>query len=191
MDNKEHALIRDEMSEEIITTAQQIALTSGAAALNVRKILKALNITNRVFYNRFHNIDEVLDIIYENTVLKVRESILRFDPSKDFFTQITDIVLNTLLMSYDEKMNFNSYVFENDSASNRNYEWWKNEIKRLLEFGIDNGHFKELDTEAMSYAIWCFIRGYNADAVARKLPQDTAVENFKYSFGVLLDGMKA
>ena len=43
----------------------------------------------------------------------------------------------------------------------------------------------------MSYAIWCYIRGYNADAVGRKLPLDIAVKNFKYAFGILLDGMKA
>ena len=42
----------------------------------------------------------------------------------------------------------------------------------------------------MSYAIWCFIRGYNADALGRKLPRETAVRNFRYSFGVLLDGMR-
>ena len=50
---------------------------------------------------------------------------------------------------------------------------------------------RDVDTEIMSYAIWCFIRGYNADALGRKLPLETAVRNFRYSFGVLLDGMRA
>ena len=43
----------------------------------------------------------------------------------------------------------------------------------------------------MSYAIWCFCRGYNADAVGRHLPMDLAVQNFRYSFSILLDGMRA
>ena len=85
----------------------------------------------------------------------------------------------------------NQYVFENDSVSDDNFTWWKAEIKKLIELGIQRGHFKPLDSDIMSYAAWCFIRGYNADALGRKLPKEEAVANFKYCFGVLLDGMKA
>ena len=133
----------------------------------------------------------MLEIVYSNTVLKIRESIIsKFDVNRDFFEQVIDIVANTLIMSYENKMNLNQYVFESDSASDINYEWWKSEIKNLIEYGKANGHIKDIDTDVMSYAIWCFIRGYNADAVGRKLPRDEAVRNFKYSFGILLDGMK-
>ncbi|MBQ2766040.1 MAG: TetR/AcrR family transcriptional regulator [Clostridia bacterium] len=192
MEGNNQALICDDMSKQIIDTAKKLAITNGANSITVRSILQELGITNRVFYNRFHNITEVLDIVYENMVLKIRESITaKFDPRGDFFAQVTDIVANTLVMSYDIKMNFNYYVFETDSASSRNYEWWKDEIKKLIEFGINNGHLKELNIDAMTYAIWCFIRGYNADAIGRKLPKDDAISDFKYSFGVLLDGMKA
>lgn len=185
-------LIVDEMSQAIIDTAQQLAIASGADNVNVRAVLRALGITNRVFYNRFHNIDEVLQIVYANTVLKIRESITaKFDPEGDFFTQVIDMVANTLVMSYENKMNFYQYVFENDSVSCDNYAWWKTEITRLIEFGKANGHIvQDIDTDAMSYAVWCFIRGYNADALGRKLPQEKAVANFRYCFGILLDGMR-
>ena len=62
MAEKEENLICDEMSEKIIDAAQSIASAEGIHEINVRKILKKLNITNRVFYNRFHNIGEVLNI---------------------------------------------------------------------------------------------------------------------------------
>ena len=62
---------------------------------------------------------------------------------------------------------------------------------KLIEFAIGRGYIKPLDTEAMSYAIWCFIRGYNADALGRGMPKDEAVKNFRYSFAILLNGMKA
>jgi AcrR family transcriptional regulator len=78
------------MSERIIEAAQSIVTCAGAGALTVREILKRLNITNRVFYNRFHNIGEVLAIVYRNTVLKVRESISANVEGKDkdeFFTK--------------------------------------------------------------------------------------------------------
>ena len=185
-------LISDEMSKTIIDTAEKIAIAEGAENLTVRKILQSLSITNRVFYNRFHNIDEVLNLVYEGMVIKIRESITSdFDPQADFFEQVLNIVANTLEMSYEIKMNFNYYVFKNDSASHRNYEWWKAEISRLIEFGKEGGYLKDVDTEVMSYSIWCFVRGYNVDALSRKLPRDVAVANFKYSFGILLDGMRA
>ena len=95
-------LISDEMSRRIIAAAEQIARTSGAESVTVRSILRALGISNRVFYNRFHNAAEVLDIVYANTVLKIRESLVaKFDPEQDFFQQVLDIVENTLVMSYE------------------------------------------------------------------------------------------
>ena len=191
MEKEKDTLINDATSELIINIVENIVLTSGAEGITVRRVLKELNATNRVFYNRFTCIDEVLDIVYNRTAEKMRESISNFDPSGDFFAQITDIVENTLLVSYDTKRNFSNYVFKNDSTNAQSYRWWTGEIKKLLEFGIAGGHFKKLDTDCMSYAIWCFIRGYNADAISRNLPREETAKNFRYCFGVLLDGMKA
>jgi hydroxymethylpyrimidine/phosphomethylpyrimidine kinase len=85
--------IQDEMSEKIIETAQRLATENGAERLTVRKILTALSITGRVFYNRFHDVDEVLSIAYRNTAKKIREGIsVTLDPNKDLFDQVTDIV---------------------------------------------------------------------------------------------------
>ena len=54
------------------------------------------------------------------------------------------------------------------------------------------GYFREeLDEDAVSYSIWCFIRGFAADAIARKLPRETAVNQFAYGFGCFLKGLKA
>ncbi len=190
MTEKNVTLISDDMARRIIDTAALMVTAHGAASITVRKILKELDITNRVFYNRFHNIDQVLEIVYKDTILKIRESITKFDPKKDFFTQAADIVADTLIMSYDNKMQFNDYVFRSDSISKDNFEWWKGEIKKLLMFAVDNGLIKDVDCDILSYSIWCFCRGYNADAVGRKLPREEAVANFKYSFGIFLDGMR-
>ena len=68
MANTNEDLIVDEMSQKIIDVASYLATTEGAHNVNVRKILNHLGITNRVFYNRFHNIEEVLNIIPEKNL---------------------------------------------------------------------------------------------------------------------------
>ena len=185
--------IRDEMAEKIIETAEHLVTTEGAHTLTVRKILQTLNITNRVFYNRFHNIEEVLEIIYRSMIVKIRESITPEQPDSaaDFFEHVIDVVTRSLVMSYENKMAFNQYIFENDSHSHSNYDWWHTEIKKMIDYAKEKKYIGEIDSDAMSYAIWCFCRGYNADAVGRNLPMDLAIKNFRYSFSVLLDGMRA
>lgn len=193
MEDRRELRIRDEMSDKIICAAEEMVMTSGAHTITVRKILAALGITNRVFYNRFHNIEEVLEIVYQSTALKIREALQgAFDEGRDFFENVTEIVANSLIASYETKKQFNQYVFENDSVNQSNFEWWKSEIKKLIEYAKGRNYIKKnVDSEIMSYSIWCFCRGYNADAVGRKLPKEEAVESFKYSFSILLEGMRA
>ncbi len=186
-------LISDEMSAKIIETVEMLVTSYGAEELNVRRILKELDITNRVFYNRFHNINEVLEIVYRNTIIKIRETMPKnFDVNskEEFFERVMDIVVHSLTSSYDHKMQFNQYVFKRDSISESNSRWWCGEIKKLIDYAMEKGYIKKVDSEVLSYSIWCFIRGYNADAVGRNLPKEEAVENFKYSFGFLMDGLK-
>ena len=191
MANKNENLICDEMSEKIIDAASVIAATEGVHNINVRRILNYLGITNRVFYNRFHNIEEVLNIITEKSVLKVRNSLMfHFEEDKDFFEQIMNEVEKTLIISYETRMNFAHYVFENDSVNGSNYRWWNEEIKKILTYAIDNGYIVDVDTEMTSYAIWCFIRGFNADAIGRKLPIDEALKRYRYGFRFILNGLK-
>ena len=192
LQEKQTELIRDEMCEKIIDAAEKLATSHGAHTVTVRKILESLGITNRVFYNRFRNIDEVLELVYRRTVIKIREIISSdIDENRDFFEQVMDLVVSSLITSYDAKMQFNQYVFQNDSLSRGNYEWWTAEIKKLIVYAMNKKLIKEVDPDVLSYSIWCFCRGYNADAVGRGLPKEEALKNFKYSFAFLLEGLKA
>ena len=191
MDNACDKLIYDEMSEQIIEAAEKLTVSENAHNINVRKILNYLGITNRVFYNRFHNIEEVLDIISERSVLKVRESVkFHFNEESDFFEQIMDEVEKTLIISYETRMNFAHYVFENDSVTDSNYQWWIEEIKKILNYAIGKGYVKKVDTDMTSYAIWCFIRGFNTYAIGRILSLDEAIKRYRYGFKFILDGLK-
>ena len=190
MKNENINLITDEMSQNIVKTAEKIVTLQGSGGLTVRRILQELNITNRVFYNRFHNIDEVLEIVYNNTIMKVRKSLeMQYDGKQDFFEFVTDLVANALVKSYDKKKKFNQYVFENDSLSQYNHEWYIDKIKELFAYAKQQNLIKDVDVDTLSYAIWCFCRGFNADAVMR-LTKDEAVRRIKYSFSILLDGLR-
>ncbi len=191
MEKEKNKRIQDEMSEKIIATVQRLAMECGTEKLTVRKILNELSITGRVFYNRFHDAQEVLAIAYQNTTAKIRESIeIELKPDLDFFDQVTEIVAGTLRLSYENKKSFSRYVFECDSASEENFCWWKEKILSLIRFGKQIGALRDVDAETVSYAIWCFIRGYNADALDRGLPKEKAIADFKYSFRLLLEGMR-
>ena len=185
-------LISDEMSETILNTVKEIIVRDGIQNLNVRKVLRTLDITNRVFYNRFHNIEEVIGIISEEMIMKVRDSLrFSFDKNRDFFDQIMEVVEKTLILSYETRYNFAHYVFENDSLSQSNYKWWTDEIKKIINYAIDNGYIKKVDVDMTCYTIWCFIRGFNADAIGRKLPLEEALKSYRYGFAFILNGLKA
>ena len=87
-------------------------------------------------------------------------------------------------------MQVSRYMFEHDSLTENNRIWWTGEIKKLIEYGKQQNLIKDVDPEELSYSIWCFCRGYNADAVGRNLSKEDAVRYFKFGFGCFLDGLK-
>ncbi len=188
---KQQDRITDEISDDIVEITTQIARDEGAHNVTVRKIISRLGVTNRVFYNRFHNADEVLRIIYENAVLKMRESFRSdYNSSEDFFEYAMDIGTKVLINTYDIKMEFSSYMFEHDSLTEENRMWWTQTMKKSLEEAKARGFIKDIDTEMLSYSIWCFCRGYNVDAVTRKLSKAEAVKYFQFAFGYFLEGIR-
>lgn len=188
----QNSLIVDEMSDRIIAVAERMAMTNGAHTVNVRKILLELGITNRVFYNRFQNIEEVLDIVYQRVSEQIRAKVSwESDTQEEFFDRVTEMVADTLIRSYDLKRQFNHYMFENDSRSQSNYEWWMSAIRQMFAYAKEKGYIRsDADVDVLSYSLWCFWRGYNADAVGRGIPKEEAVKKCKYSFGIILDGLR-
>ena len=64
--------IEDDLTKKIIDVATKIAYDDGVGEVTVKRILDEMGVTNRVFYNRFSNINEVILIIYNDIVDKIR-----------------------------------------------------------------------------------------------------------------------
>lgn len=186
-------MIHDEVSEEILACVDRLARQRSAEKITVRDVLKELGITNRVFYNRFHNMDEVLNLLYQKMIHQVRESLMiPWQEGTDFLAHVKRIAAQTLIVSYTCKENLSRFVFDTDSVSDENYRWWVQEIKKLIALGQQHGQIREdLDGEMLSYAVWCFIRGFNADAMARNLSREEALTRFDYGFSIFLEGIRA
>lgn len=184
--------IRDDISDQIVEIVSRIAEEEGAHKVTVKKIISKLGVTNRVFYNRFANIDEVLRIVYRNAVVHMRENIKpEFHDRASFEQFCIDTAVDVLMQTYDVKMQFRRYVFEHDSLTEENRIWWYDKIKNYYAYALEQGFAKPVDADALCYAIWCFCRGYYADAVSRQLSREEAVRYFTFGFTCLLNGVVA
>ncbi len=183
--------LEDELTDQIIDVATDIAYSDGVAHISVKRIISEMGVSNRVFYNRFRNIQDVLDIVYHRIVGQIRECInTEYDESHDYYEYLLNICVAVLKSTYENKLHFSQYMFEYDSYSDSNRNWWIEHIKPLIQYGIDNGLLKNLNTTYISYSVWCFCRGFNADAIGAGLTLEQAIESFKLGLSCLIDGMK-
>ena len=184
--------IQDALSEQIVQIVARLAAEEGAHKVTVTQVINALGMANRVFYNRFSNIDEVLRIVYRNAVQQMHENIEPEFHDKDSFLQFcTDVAVRVLMQTYDVKMQFRCYVFEHDSLTEENRLWWADKVKKYYSIALEQGYAEKVDIDALCYAIWCFCRGYYADSVSRQLSREEAVRYFTFGFTCLLHGVVA
>ncbi|MDP4132648.1 MAG: TetR/AcrR family transcriptional regulator [Bacillota bacterium] len=183
--------LEDEISEEIIAVATQIAYTDGVGHISVKRILSELGVTNRVFYNRFRNLDDVLVVVYDRIMNQMRECISQgYDESKDYFEYLIDLAVTVLRKTYEDKLHFSHYMFEYDSYKDSNRNWWIDHMIPIFDYGIEKGLLRKMDTRLLGYSIWCFLRGFNADAVGGGLTFEEALDSFKLGINCFLEGMK-
>ncbi len=189
---KEAALIYDEMSDKIIEATTRLVKETGAQGVTVRTILKELDISNRVFYNRFHNLDEVLQTVYINLLTQLKKNISGEIPADvDFWDYTMQLAIKCLTDTYEVLKQFSHYTFEHYSLSEENRIWWMDNIKKLFLYARDNDLIRsDLDFDALSYFVWCVCRGLNTDAVTRDYSRSEAVDYLKAGFTCFIDGIK-
>lgn len=182
--------IRDALSEKIIEIAARISREDGAHKVNVRRIINELGVTNRVFYNRFSNCDEVLRIVYKRAVEGMRGCMQAAYHNKTDFVQFClDAGEAVLVRTFEVKNAYGRYLFEHDSLTEQNRIWWVQEIRKHYRYAREQGFIRPVDEEALCHAIWCFCRGFYADAMTRRLPMEETTRCFREAFGLFLGGI--
>ena len=139
--------LQDKISQEIIACVGKMVYKEGANGISVRAVLKELNITNRVFYNRFRNIDEVLLIISQKIVKEMRQEDIRriiilYNPKG----KITKIIIDDgsyqqeksfYHQSGEEKSKFTFCFFDYTKAREKYIEkcWPDMPIEKVASYG--------------------------------------------------------
>ena len=102
-----------------------------------------------------------------------------------------EMISRDIVAITDEKVKLppNLLIFGTDSYSQHNYEWYIERIKKLVNYAKEKDLIVEVDSDVISYTLWCAIRGYNADAVVR-MEKDEAIKKIRYSFNLLLKGIR-
>ena len=169
---------------------------------DLRSGMGILNVTSNYFTNRLREmIDEKfltppLDTMAWTSFVTICLAIvflitivLGLKRIKAIKTFVKDSKENKINKAFNE-IDYPKLVTEYREAIKQHNAYYDAEIKKLIDYAKEQGIIKNVDSETMSYSIWCFCRGFNADAVGRNIPREEAVKRFKYSFGILLDGMK-
>ena len=108
--------LEDELTDQIVDVATKIAYTDGVAHISVKRIINELGVSNRVFYNRFKNIQDVLDIVYHRIVKQMRECInTEYDESCDYYDYLQNIGVAVLKRTYEDKLHFSQWISKGPS----------------------------------------------------------------------------
>lgn len=183
--------IEDEISLKIIDIAMEIALEEGIASLTVSKIINRMGVTNRVFYNRFKDILDVITAIYDEVVKQLRSCFdVKYDGKQDLCEYIMNLAVSVLEKTYETKLHFAGYLYNYEAFLEENREWWINQIIPLIDYGKNQGIFKQIDSKHLAYSVWCYCRGFNASSIGDNLSKDDAINAFRLGFKCLIDGAR-
>ena len=182
--------LEDETSKTIIATAAQIARREGMEELTVKRVLTELKVSNRVFYNRFRNIDDVIQVLYEDLVQEIRSSLEQVQqPAQSYPDYLLELAVAAVEKIYQNTLHFKQYLFSYQVANDTNRDWWLQKIQQLLRRGMEQGELKVNDPVKMSYGVWCFCLGFHRDAVGDELTEQEAMDAFREAFSCLIQGM--
>lgn len=185
--------IEDETTKEIIHTAKKIAQKEGLEQLSVKRILAEMKVSNRVFYNRFRNIEDVIELLYEQAVNSLREIIDLSLLEKDelYYETLENLAVNVVRCLYQNNIHFRARLLSYETSKDNNRNWWIEQIQTILCDGVTRGLLKPMDELGTARGIWCLCLGFHKEALGKSVPEQEAIASFRTFFTIFIEGMKA
>lgn len=184
--------IEDETTKRIIETATAIAQQDGMEKLSVKRILEEMNVSNRVFYNRFRNIEDVIEVMYHEFVgnLRGRIELEKLAEDDHYYETLLELAVSVVRKMYHDDIHFRMRLLSYETSKASNRSWWLEQIEAILKDGVKRGLLKPMNEQAVSYGIWCFCLGYHKEALGQQVSEEEAIAGFIESFSFLIEGMK-
>ena len=181
----------DETTKKIIAAATGIAQQEGIEQVSVKRILSEMGVSNRVFYNRFCNIDELIQILYNELVQEIRSCLKSVkEEGQCYYSYLLELAVAVVRKIYHNNLHFRRHLMSYRASNESNRNWWLSQIQQILQDGINRGLLKPMDTAAVSYGVWCFCLGFHKEAIGEALDGEEAIAAFSQSFALLIEGMK-
>lgn len=183
--------LEDETTKQIIAAATGIAQREGIEQLSVKGILAEMGVSNRVFYNRFRNIDDIIQILYNELVQEIRASLKSVrEEGRDYYSYLLELAVAVVRKIYQNNLHFRKHLLSYHASNDSNRNWWLTQIQTILQDGINRGLLRKMNITAVSYGVYCFCLGFHKEAVGEALEGEQAIGAFSQSFALLIEGMK-
>ncbi|MBE7042550.1 MAG: TetR/AcrR family transcriptional regulator [Ruminococcaceae bacterium] len=184
--------IEDETTVTIIRVAKEIAQKEGIEQLSVKRILTEMKVSNRVFYNRFRNIEDVIELLYEQAVNSFRGIIdlSLLEQSENYYETLENLAVNVVRCLYQNNIHFRARLLTYEASKDNNRNWWITQIQDILRNGVERGLLRPMDELAVARGIWCFCLGFHKEALGNSVSEQDAISSFRASFSIFISGMK-
>lgn len=184
--------IEDKTTKAIVRTAAVIAQREGLEKLTVKRILSEMKVSNRVFYNRFRNIEDLIEVMYHQFVDTVRERINpeRLADTEHYYETMLELAVGVVRKMYHNDIHFRLRLLSYEASKESNRNWWLKQIQEILKDGVNRGLLKPMNEQAVSYGVWCFCLGFHKDALGKNINEEEAISAFRESFSYFIEGMK-
>lgn len=184
--------IEDDTTKAIVKTAGIIAQREGLDQLSVKRILSEMKVSNRVFYNRFRNIEDLIEVMYHEFVGTLRGQInpQQLADTEHYYDKLLELAVGVVQKMYRNHIHFRLRLLSYETSKESNRNWWLEQIQKILEDGVSRGLLKPMNEQAVSYGVWCFCLGFHKDALGKNVSEEEAISAFRESFSYFIEGMK-
>lgn len=201
MKTKMDNIKRDEIKQTILDTTIKFIEENGFEAVSIRKISALVNYSPASIYQYFENKDELISAVIKYGYLKILSSIKIpndkdlsiSDRIKQIFTSYCNEAIHmneyykAVMLNQDDKILSITSVLINNEGNSKAIKI----LEDLIQEGIINGEFKNIDNKLYAKVIWTSFFGLVIRIIIEKIKDEEYIKSLiEINFLLLFDGMK-